>query len=112
MRIEKSFAHRLKVQINTDTTETPIQSGTYYIKFKRNDTGKYWNGTSWVDTDGDYLALTHDQAGLWQHQLTSDATDEEGQYTAFFSNDSNPRIYDSLDITVIETLNWYSATGH
>lgn len=36
------------------------------------------------------------------------ALTEEGQYTAFFNNDSNPRIYDSLGIEVLGTLNYWT----
>lgn len=40
MRIEKSQAFILKVQINNDD-ETPIVSGVYYIKLKRNSDDLY-----------------------------------------------------------------------
>jgi hypothetical protein len=58
------------------------------------------------------LQLQHSYNGLWEYQLSSTATQDTGQYTAFFANDSNPKVYDSLDITIQQTLNWWEATGH
>lgn len=111
MHIERHFPHTLKVQINDDVWEQPIISGLYYIHFKRDVDDKFWDGSSWVTTSGNYLQLTHDFNGLWEYQLSSSATADVGQYTAFFANATDPKVYDSLDITIQQTLNYYEVTG-
>lgn len=63
MYIERSQAFILKVQINDDD-ELPVVSGLFYIKFKRNADDKYWNGSQYTSTDGNYLTLIHDQLGV------------------------------------------------
>lgn len=110
MRIEKSQPYILKIQLNDDSDE-PITTGIYYIKVKRNSDDKYWNGTTWVVSDGNYLLLLHDQAGVWEYELSSIATATEGQYTAFFNNANNPKINDSLDLEVLRTLSYWTVIG-
>ena len=111
MYIERHFPHTLKVQINDDVWEQPITSGLYYIHFKRDVDDYFWNESEWIALSGNYLQLTHDFNGLWEYQLSAEATADTGQYTAFFSNASDPRVYDSLDITVQQTLNYWTVTG-
>jgi len=64
-----------------------------------------------VISDGNYLQLIHDQAGVWEYELSSVATTIEGQYTAFFSNASNPKINDSLDLEVLRTSSYWIVVG-
>ena len=111
MRIEKSVPYTLKVQINDDVWEQPIVSGEYYIQIKKNSDGILGEGSDWVTQSGNYLELDHIFNGLWGYGLNQDATYEEGQYTAFFYNDWNPRLYVSLDVSIVQTLNYWSVTG-
>ena len=110
MRVEKDKQHILKIQLNDDSDD-PITTGTYYVKFKRNFDDLYYTGSGYNATDADYLQLVHDQLGVWEYTIPAAGLATEGQYTAFFTNPSNPKINDSLDLEVLRTLNYWTVEG-
>lgn len=110
MRVEKDKPHILKVQLNNDSDD-PITSGIYYVKFKRNSDDLYYTGSGYNVTDADYLQLVHDQLGVWEYTIPAAGLSQEGQYTVFFNNLSNPKINSSLDIEVLRTLNYWTVQG-
>lgn len=59
----------------------PLLTGTHFLRIKENNSGKYWNGSALVASNGLFLTFTLDEVGMWLYHFLPTLP---GDYTVFF----------------------------
>lgn len=83
------------VQIALKDGSGPLTTGTHYLRIKDLSTGKYWNGSAFVTTNGYWLQFTHRDGGLWSYLFQPQ---KAGDYAVLFSENSVVA-YDGLQVS-------------
>lgn len=83
------------LQVSIADGSGPVTTGTHYIRVRDLATGKYWDGASFVVSNGLFLALTHQAYGLWSALFDPGV---EGNYAAFF-RENGTYAFDAVQVT-------------
>lgn len=83
------------LQVKIADGSGPVTTGTHYVRIRDLASGKYWNGSAFVASNGLFLPLAHQAYGLWSYLFVPGV---EGNYAAFFS-ENNVYAFDAVQVT-------------
>jgi hypothetical protein len=94
---------RVKIGLR-DGSNNPITAvSLFYLKVKNDQTGQFWNGSSYVADDGDYLALTHDVGDQSYIELTIPT---EGQVSIYLDEPEFGQQFVAIDGFVVSDIDF------